>query len=66
VTLAEENKKYARSRLSYVWFTPQIEAFQKWEIQSHAGIVRNFWVTEKGNLLIHQRSSNQVEIAKIN
>ena len=64
--LAEENKKYARSRLSYVWFTPKIEAFQKWEIQSHAGIVRNVWVTEKGNLLIHQRSSIQVEIAKIN
>ncbi len=49
-----------------MWFTPQIEAFQKWEIQSHAGIVRNVWVTEKGNLLIHECSSNQVEIAKIN
>ncbi|NKB33755.1 MAG: cytochrome C [Pseudomonadales bacterium] len=49
-----------------VRFNPSTESFQSWEIPSGVGIVRNVWVTEEGNLLIHQSSSNQVGLVKIN
>ena len=49
-----------------VRFNPQTESFQSWAIPSGVGIIRNTWVTEEGNLLIHQSSSNQVGLVKIN
>lgn len=49
-----------------VRFNPQTESFQSWAIPSGVGIIRNTWVTEAGNLLIHQSSSNQVGLVKIN
>ncbi len=49
-----------------VRFNPRTETFQSWAIPSGVGIVRNVWVTEDNNLLIHQSSSNQVGLVKIN
>ncbi len=49
-----------------VRFNPRTESFQSWAIPSGAGIVRNVWVTEDNNLLIHQSSSNRVGLVKIN
>ncbi len=49
-----------------VRFNPQTESFQSWAIPSGVGIIRNTWVTEDGNLLIHQSSTNQVGLVKIN
>ena len=49
-----------------VRFNPQTESFQSWAIPSGVGIIRNTWVTEEGNLLIHQSSTNQVGLVKIN
>lgn len=43
-----------------VRFDPETETFQSWAIPSGVGIVRNMWVTEDGDLLIHQSSSNRV------
>lgn len=43
-----------------VRFDPATETFQSWAIPSGVGIVRNMWVTEEGNLLIHQSSTNRV------
>ena len=37
-----------------VRFSPRTESFQSWAIPSGAGIIRNVWVTEDDNLLIHQ------------
>ena len=48
-----------------VRFNPRTESFQSWAIPSGVGIVRNVWVTEEGNLLIHQSSTNQVGLVKI-
>lgn len=48
-----------------VRFNPATENFQSWAIPSGAGIVRNVWATEDGNLLIHQSSSNRVGLVKI-
>lgn len=48
-----------------VRFNPQTESFQSWAVPSGVGIIRNTWVTEEGNLLIHQSSSNQVGLVKI-
>lgn len=48
-----------------VRFNPRTETFQSWAIPSGVGIVRNVWVTEEGNLLIHQSSSNQIGLVKI-
>ena len=48
-----------------VRFNPRTETFQSWAIPSGVGIVRNVWVTEAGDLLIHQSSSNQVGLVKI-
>ena len=48
-----------------VRFDPDTEQFQSWAIPSGVGIVRNFWVTEAGNLLIHQTSSNRVGLVEI-
>ncbi len=48
-----------------VRFDPETEKFQSWEIPSGIGIVRNFWVTEAGNLLIHQTSSNRIGLVEI-
>ncbi|MDP6536851.1 MAG: cytochrome C [Gammaproteobacteria bacterium] len=48
-----------------VRFNPRSESFQSWAIPSGVGIVRNVWVTEEGDLLIHQSSSNQVGLVKI-
>lgn len=48
-----------------VRFSPETESFQSWAIPSGVGIVRNMWVTREGNLLIHQSSSNQVGLVKI-
>ncbi len=48
-----------------VRFNPKSESFQSWAIPSGAGIIRNVWVTEAGNLLIHQSSSNQVGLVTI-
>lgn len=49
-----------------VRFDPTAERFQSWAIPSGAGIVRNVWVTEAGDLLIHQTSSNRIGLVKIN
>ena len=49
-----------------VRFSPESESFQSWAIPSGVGIVRNVWKTEAGNLLIHQSSSNQIGLVKIN
>ncbi|WOJ93832.1 cytochrome C [Congregibacter variabilis] len=43
-----------------VRFDPASEHFQSWAIPSGVGIVRHVWVTHKGELLIHQSSSNRV------
>jgi len=48
-----------------VRFDPKTEQFQSWVIPSGVGIIRNFWVTKEGNLLIHQTSSNRVGLVKI-
>ncbi len=47
-------------------FNPEVESFQSWAIPSGVGIIRHTWVTEEGDLLIHQSSSNQVGLVKIN
>lgn len=49
-----------------VRFNPATETFQSWAVPSGVGIIRNTWVTEAGDLLIHQSSSNQVGLVKIN
>lgn len=48
-----------------VRFEPQSETFQSWAIPSGVGIVRNMWVTEDDNLLIHQSSTNKVGLVVI-
>ena len=48
-----------------VRFDPKTEQFQSWAIPSGAGIIRNMWVTEAGDLLIHQSSSNSVGLVEI-
>jgi virginiamycin B lyase len=48
-----------------VRFDPDTETFQSWPIPSGYGIVRNMWVTEAGNLLIHQSSSNRIGLVEI-
>jgi len=48
-----------------VRFDPADESFQSWAIPSGVGIIRHTWVTEAGDLLIHQSSSNQVGIVRI-
>ena len=48
-----------------VRFDPKTEKFQSWIVPSGVGIIRNFWVTKEGNLLIHQTSSNRVGLVKI-
>lgn len=48
-----------------VRFNPATESFQSWAIPSGVGIVRNVWVTEDNNLLIHQSSSNKVGLVRI-
>ena len=48
-----------------VRFDPATETFQSWPIPSGYGIVRNMWVTQDGNLLIHQSSSNRVGLVEI-
>ena len=48
-----------------VRFDPKTEKFQSWIVPSGVGIIRNFWVTREGNLLIHQTSSNRVGLVKI-
>lgn len=48
-----------------VRFDPADESFQSWAIPSGVGIIRNTWVTESGDLLIHQSSTNQVGIVRI-
>lgn len=48
-----------------VRFDPRTESFQSWAIPSGVGIVRNMWKTEAGDLLIHQSSSNQIGLVKI-
>jgi len=48
-----------------VRFDPKTEEFQSWALPSGYGIIRNMWVTEEGNLLIHQTSSNRVGLVKI-
>ncbi|MCY4358177.1 MAG: cytochrome C [Gammaproteobacteria bacterium] len=49
-----------------VRFNPVTESFQSWAIPSGVGIIRHNWVTKDGNLLIHQSSSNQIGLVKIN
>lgn len=49
-----------------VRFNPATESFQSWAIPSGVGIIRNVWVTKDSNLLIHQSSSNQVGLVRIN
>ena len=48
-----------------VRFDPATEQFQSWAIPSGVGIIRNMWVTEAGNLLIHQSSTNRVGLVEI-
>lgn len=43
-----------------VRFDPADETFQSWAIPSGVGIIRHTWVTEDGDLLIHQSSTNQL------
>ena len=49
-----------------VRFNPRTETFQSWAIPSGVGIIRNVWVTEAGDLLIHQSSSNRIGLVKVN
>jgi len=49
-----------------VRFNPRNETFQSWAIPSGVGIIRNVWVTEAGDLLIHQSSSNQIGLVRVN
>ena len=48
-----------------VRFDPAAERFQSWAIPSGVGIIRHVWVTEDKNLLIHQSSSNQIGLVRI-
>tara|TARA_R110000772_G_scaffold24780_4_gene65021 strand:- start:537 stop:1748 length:1212 start_codon:yes stop_codon:yes gene_type:complete len=48
-----------------VRFDPAAETFQSWPIPSGVGIVRNSWVTQDGNLLIHQSSTNKIGLVLI-
>ena len=48
-----------------VRFDPKTEQFQSWAIPSGVGIVRNMWVTQAGDLLIHQTSSNRIGLVEI-
>jgi virginiamycin B lyase len=48
-----------------VRFNPATESFQSWAIPLRAGIVRNMWVTEDKNSLIHQTSSNRIGLVVI-
>ncbi|KAA9134100.1 cytochrome C [Marinihelvus fidelis] len=48
-----------------VRFDPADESFQSWAIPSGVGIIRHTWVTEDGNLLIHQSSTNQLGLVEI-
>ncbi len=48
-----------------VRFDPASEKFQSWAVPSGVGIIRNVWVTEDKNLLIHQSSSNHIGLVKI-
>jgi virginiamycin B lyase len=48
-----------------VRFDPKTEEFQSWALPSGYGIIRNMWVTEDGDLLIHQTSSNRIGLVKI-
>lgn len=48
-----------------VRFDPATETFQSWAIPSGVGIVRNSWVTQDGNLLIHQSSTNKIGLVII-
>ncbi len=48
-----------------VQFAPANETFQSWTIPSGVGIVRNMWVTQDNNLLIHQSSSNRIGVVEI-
>jgi virginiamycin B lyase len=48
-----------------VRFDPSTEQFQSWPLPSGVGIIRNMWVTQDGNLLIHQSSKNRVGIVEI-
>ncbi|MDP6373338.1 MAG: hypothetical protein QF634_12625 [Vicinamibacterales bacterium] len=48
-----------------VRFDPETEVFQSWAIPSGVGIIRRTWVTQDGDLLIHQSSSNTVGLVKI-
>ena len=48
-----------------VRFDPATETFQSWAIPSGVGIVRNSWVTQDGNLLIHQSSTNKIGLVVI-
>lgn len=48
-----------------VRFDPATETFQSWTVPSGVGIIRRMWVTEEGNLLIHQSSSNYIGLVEI-
>ena len=48
-----------------VRFDPNTEGFQSWAIPSGVGIIRNVWVTQDKNLLIHQSSSNRIGLVRI-
>ena len=48
-----------------VRFDPNTEGFQSWAISSGVGIIRNVWVTQDKNLLIHQSSSNRIGLVRI-
>lgn len=48
-----------------VRFDPETEEFQSWAIPSGVGIIRRMWVTESGDLLIHQSSTNRVGLVEI-
>ncbi len=48
-----------------VRFDPADETFQSWAVPSGVGIIRNTWVTRDKDLLIHQSSSNQIGLVRI-
>ncbi|MDX1528433.1 MAG: cytochrome C, partial [Gammaproteobacteria bacterium] len=51
-----------------VRFDPETELFQSWPIPSgevYAGIIRHMRPTRNGNLVIHQSSTNRIQLVEI-
>jgi virginiamycin B lyase len=48
-----------------VRFDPKTERFQSWAIPSGVGIIRHMTVSPRGDLVIHQSSSNRIGLVRI-